>query len=235
MKETQLELFRPTFDYVLTRSRRKSLVIYVKEGIVEVRAPLKTSGRMITEFVKEKTPWIVRNLEDQQRRMREVLVIAQGRKVCFFGKPRVIQVIRAVSNKVEIDQHFIYIYTRDRAVEKVNGLFQKWLQKKAREYMATRTITLARELGVDYRLKEVVFRKTKTKWGHCCHDGTIQYNWLAMMAPKPVVDYLVAHETSHLRHMNHSARFWKTVESLCPDYRELRHWLGENGHRLWLQ
>lgn len=235
MKYSQKDLFIPTFDYELSRSKRKSLVIYVKEGKVEVRAPLRTPERFINAFIREKTPWILKSLEDQRRRMRETLVIAQGRKVCFFGKPRIIQIIRAVRNKVEIDQHYLYIYTRDRSADYISGLFQKWLQKKAREYMATRTITLARELGVEHKLKDVVFRKTKTKWGHCSHEGNIQYNWLAMMAPKPVVDYLVAHETSHLKHMNHSARFWKSVESLCPDYSELRNWLGDNGHRLWLK
>ena len=125
----------------------------------------------------------------------------------------------------------IFVQARNR--DKLEKLFNSWLMEQAREYMATQTIKYARELGVQRKLKDVVFRKTRTKWGHCCQDGTIQYNWLAMMAPREVVNYLIAHETSHLRHLDHSPRFWATVESLCPDYKELRSWLTDNGHRFW--
>jgi predicted metal-dependent hydrolase len=61
----------------------------------------------------------------------------------------------------------------------------------------------------------------------------IQYNPLVMMAPRAVVDYLIVHEVSHLRHLDHSPRFWKTVGTLCPDYKTYRDWLNLNGHKLW--
>jgi len=81
----------------------------------------------------------------------------------------------------------------------------------------------------------VSYRKTKSKWGHCCQDGTIQFNFLAMMAPREVINYLIVHECSHLKYMDHSKRFWAVVESICPDYREHREWLADNGHRFWSQ
>ena len=229
-----LDLFEPTFTYILTRSSRKSLVIHIKDGEVEIRAPLRTPLKLIREFIAEKNHWIISQLEEQRRKLTERLVITHGSTVCFFGIPRTFKVIQAARSKVDIDQDFLYIYTTDSSPDYLSRLFQKWLQKQAREYMASRTVTITRQLGVSDKLKTVVFRKTKTKWGHCCNDGTIQYNWLAMMAPQEVVDYLVAHESSHLCHMNHSARFWKTVESVCPEYRELKNWLGENGHKIWL-
>jgi predicted metal-dependent hydrolase len=99
--------------------------------------------------------------------------------------------------------------------------------------MHNKTRYYARELGLEHKLGKVTYRKTRTKWGHCDESGDIQFNWLLMLAPKPVLDYLIAHETSHLRYLNHSARFWRTVESLCPRYKEHRDWLTNNGHRLW--
>ena len=80
----------------------------------------------------------------------------------------------------------------------------------------------------------VSFRKTKTKWGHCSTRGIIQFNWLIMMAPNEVIDYLVAHEVSHLVHMNHSTDYWRVVSSLCPNYKIHRDWLRENEHRFRL-
>jgi len=52
------------------------------------------------------------------------------------------------------------------------------------------------------------------------------------MAPEEILDYLVVHELCHMVHPNHSAEYWEFVESFLPDYRKLRKWLRENGHRL---
>lgn len=224
-----------SFEYDVIRSRRKTLSIVVKEGQVQVRAPLRAPMYWIREFVEEKSRWIQRQVLEQRQKLNERLVINQGRKITFLGKSRSIQVIRSKQSRVEIDQFYLYLYAPDRNPLKLEKLFYQWLQRQAKEYMSTRTIKTARQLGLEKRLGNIMFRKTKTKWGHCCHDGTIQYNWLAMMAPKEVVDYLIAHETSHLKYMDHSERFWRTVESVCPDYLELRDWLRDNGHRFWTE
>jgi predicted metal-dependent hydrolase len=221
------------FQYEILRSRRKTLVIYVKSGRVEVRSPLRASSSWIHSFLKEKTPWILEQLAAQKRKLRQRLVIADNRLVPFMGRSRRIQVILSDRQKVTLRGDYLYLFVRERNRHKLEDLFNGWLQEQAREYMATQTIKYARRLGVNHKLREVVFRKTKSKWGHCCQDGTIQYNWLAMMAPKEVINYLVAHETSHLRYLDHSMRFWNTVETLCPDYKELRSWLSDNGHRFW--
>ena len=113
-------------------------------------------------------------------------------------------------------------------------ILQRWLLTQARLLLPGRTQALANYLQVGTRLKEVVFRKTKTKWGHCTSSGRIQFNWLIMMAPDAVIDYMIAHEVSHLLHMNHSKRFWNLVESVCPDYRTYVKWLKKHEHRLWL-
>ena len=55
------------------------------------------------------------------------------------------------------------------------------------------------------------------------------FNCLLMLCPEPVRDYVAVHELCHLREMNHSPRFWALVESYCPDYRQCRKWLKENG------
>jgi predicted metal-dependent hydrolase len=198
-----------------------------------VRSPLRASSSWIHSFLKEKTPWILEQLAAQKRKLRQRLVIADNRLVPFMGRSRRIQVILSDRQKVTLRGDYLYLFVKERNRHKLEDLFNGWLQEQAREYMATQTIKYARRLGVNHKLREVVFRKTKSKWGHCCQDGTIQYNWLAMMAPKEVINYLVAHETSHLRYLDHSMRFWNTVETLCPDYKELRSWLSDNGHRFW--
>ena len=187
----------------------------------------------IYDFIKQKKSWIEKQLVEQQVKLSQKLVIADGRFIPFFGKTRRVEVIISPKAKVEITDDRLLIYTRQNKPDILGKLFHLWLRKQASEYMTTQTIKTVRELGISEGLKEVLFRKTRTTWGHCSHDGIIQYNWLTMMAPKPVIDYLIAHESSHLIHMNHSKAFWKTVAKVCPDYKDLKDWLKHHGHRFW--
>jgi len=223
------------FKFEITRSNRKTLSIIINSGKVEVKCPENIPNVDIFDFLSQKQKWIEKHLTEQEVKLTQRLIITDGYEVMFFGKPRRIEVIYAGRPQVEVTDGRLLIYSRSNDPEALEKHFSNWLKHQASEYMTTQTIKTARALGVEESLKEVVFRKTKTKWGHCSSDGIIQYNWLTMMAPKAVIDYLIAHESSHLIHMNHSKRFWKTVASVCPDYKDLKDWLKTYGHRFWTE
>ncbi len=71
----------------------------------------------------------------------------------------------------------------------------------------------------------VSVRNQRTRWGSCSRKGTISLNWRLIQVPDSVRDYIILHELMHLREMNHSARFWNHVASVCPDFRESEAWL----------
>jgi len=221
------------FNFDVQRQNRKSLVVYIKSGKVEVRAPRFASGKWINEFVLSQADWIMGELARQKRQFRQRLVIADGREFLFLGRPRTIVVLVGPQQEVRLTRDFLFIYTRRNTPEKLEKMFNDWLKDKAMEHMTVETLKVARRLGLRHKLKEVKYRKTRSKWGHCCQDGTIQYNYLAMMAPREVINYLIVHEVSHLKHMDHSKRFWDTVASICPNFKRYRDWLGDNGHRFW--
>jgi hypothetical protein len=200
---------------------------------VIVKSPLKASSLWIFEFMRNNISWIQGQIKAQKLKEQQQLVIAANREVPFLGEPRRIQVVISPKPRVVLREDQLFLFIQEQHRDKLEKLFSNWLLEQAREYMATQTIKVARQLGLDHKLKDVVFRKTKSKWGHCDDEGIIQYNWLVMMAPREVVNYLIVHETSHLRYLDHSRRFWNTVQSLCPDYKEHRTWLNDNGHRLW--
>jgi predicted metal-dependent hydrolase len=72
------------------------------------------------------------------------------------------------------------------------------------------------------------------RWGSAKSDGSIRLNWRLMHFELPVIDYVVAHELSHLRVMNHSPQFWETVGSLLPDYEQRRHALNDEVLPRWV-
>ena len=111
-------------------------------------------------------------------------------------------------------------------------LFCQWLKAHASAYMVTTTHQLARAMGLFDKLGAINYRYTRTKWGHCTSEGNIQYNPSISLAPLFVIDYIIAHEVCHLRHRNHSKRFWQLVEKVCPDWQQAEQWLNTEAHRI---
>lgn len=82
------------------------------------------------------------------------------------------------------------------------------------------------------KAKAVRFKDTSSRWGSCTSDGNLSFSWRIMMAPRPVINYLVAHEVAHLKEMNHGPKFWTLCEELCPDTKRCKAWLKKNGSAL---
>lgn len=221
-------------DYQIARSRRKTLAVHVRHGIVEVRAPLFVGDGEITRFVEAHRQWIVRKLELKSAQNAQRLDLRQGGQIFYKGRNLSIELVRGARESIETTATLFILTCRDDKGAGPARSLQRCLLQQAADVLPERTRALAAYLGAAERLQDVVFRKTKTKWGHCTSAGTIQYNWLIMLAPDAIIDYMICHEVSHLRVMNHSAKFWVLVESMCPDYRIYVKWLRKHEHRLWL-
>jgi predicted metal-dependent hydrolase len=128
----------------------------------------------------------------------------------------------------------IILYAKSHEKDQVHSLLADYYLSKAKYILHNKTIDLVTRLNWQHKLTDIRFRRTKTKWGHCTATGRIQYNWLILMAPESVINYLIAHEVSHLIHLNHSAQFWQQVQEIHPSYKRDRQWLNDHGHTLTL-
>ena len=88
----------------------------------------------------------------------------------------------------------------------------------------------AARLGLRYARLRIADQRTR--WGSCSRAGTLSFNWRLVLAPPPVLDYVVVHELCHLVEASHSPRFWTLVATARPTFREERRWLVEHGHEL---
>jgi predicted metal-dependent hydrolase len=103
---------------------------------------------------------------------------------------------------------------------------EKHLRELATRELPLRVAELASRHG--FTVNRVTVRNQRTRWGSCSRHGTVSLNWRLIHTPHYVRDYIAFHELAHLRHMNHSRRFWQEVERLCPDYRIAERWLKQN-------
>lgn len=106
----------------------------------------------------------------------------------------------------------------------------KQLADWASKYIPERVAFFAGQMKVCYG--RITIRCQRTRWGSCSTKGNLNFNCLLMLAPQEVIDYVVVHELCHRLEMNHSAKFWRAVESILPDYRKPRQWLKENGNSI---
>jgi len=105
------------------------------------------------------------------------------------------------------------------------------LAQDALQWFPARTALYAPKVGVQYG--RITIRAQHTRWGSCSARGNLNFNCLLMLAPESVRDYVVVHELCHRKHMNHSPEFWAEVQRHCPNYRDCRKWLKENGSCLF--
>ena len=105
-----------------------------------------------------------------------------------------------------------------------------WYANAALKRIEERVTHYMRIIGVTPRAVRI--KSLRSRWGSCSTRGIINFAWNIILAPEPVLDYLVVHELCHLVHLDHSAEYWKLVEKFLPEYRERRKWLRENGQSL---
>ncbi|HEV2786435.1 MAG TPA: SprT family zinc-dependent metalloprotease, partial [Solirubrobacteraceae bacterium] len=116
--------------------------------------------------------------------------------------------------------------------EQVAEAIERWYRRAAAKEIAPRLDAAVRALGAAYTSLSI--RGQRTRWGSCSTGGAMSFNWRLLLAPEPVLDYVVWHEACHLRVMDHSSRFWALLRQHCPDFQEHRRWLRLQGSTLVL-
>lgn len=220
-------------ELLVVRSDRKTVAIHVSHDQIEVRAPRFIRQRDIARFVEANRAWIVRKHEEKSRKHAERLTLEHGSTIFYKGRSLRLELVEQKTADVIATDAQLSIVGPGATDGRAGAILQQWLMTQARAWLVPRSHALADYLGVGDRLRDVVLRKTRSKWGHCTAQGRIQYNWLIMLAPDGVIDYMISHEVCHLLHMNHSPAFWQAVASVCPDYSLYEGWLKQHEHRLW--
>jgi predicted metal-dependent hydrolase len=231
------------------RAKRRNIGFVVgPEGLV-VTAPKWVPLYEVDEAVKSKTGWIVKKLGEAGERHRRIesarIEWKDGAVFPYLGE----QVIVVLDPRHAFDEVGAVLNTDGEALPgmprytlhvglaqnaqpgQVRDAVQAWLMRRAKELFTERLDHFAPQLGVAWR--KLVLSSAGTRWGTAHADGLIRLNWRLIHFRLPVIDYVVAHELSHLRVMDHSPRFWETVRTVVPDYAQLRGQLKDEALPPW--
>ncbi len=206
-------------EYILKRSRRKTVSLTVKpDCTVVVSAPLKMSSKQIDEFIINNSIWIEKQLARtaEIKKQRQSFVLDYGTEVYFFGKklpvvPDTVRKAKLTDTRILMPQNL----DSEQIKQKLISLYKE----TAREYIASRLPCYSTLTGIIP--SRFTISSAKTNWGSCTADR-LHFSWHLLMAEKEVIDYVIIHELTHIKHHNHSDAFWYEVSRYCPEWKALR-------------
>jgi predicted metal-dependent hydrolase len=226
--------------YTLTRSGRRKRTIQISVGpdlSVAVVAPLRLARTRIDEMVAARAGWIKRRrAEIQANRVERVTrQWVSGEQLPFLGESLELQVTPSPKKRLaHAEQEGVVLRVSlpsdlDDPAPLINKVVLRWYGLQAQAVFTERAQYFAEQLGVQPRA--ILVRNQERRWGSCTSDGTIRLCWRLVLAPMPIIDYVVVHELSHIQHPHHQRSFWDCVGPLLPEYRDRRAELKRDGER----
>jgi predicted metal-dependent hydrolase len=232
----------PMDGYQIRRSERaRRLRITVRPAGVEVVAPAGTRDAEIAAFVRDHQGWIEAKLAAIRRRLAAhpgSARLVDGARIPVRGAWRPLQVVRSFRLRPVVREEdavrvelpaLLPLAEEEREVERV---LTGWLRREVRR--DARALIERHGAPHGLRPRGLMIKAHRTLWGSCTGADVINLNWRLILAPPPVLEYVVVHELCHLRHRHHQPPFWRLVAEVLPGYEAQRRWLRTNGHLLTL-
>ena len=236
MVQTETVILDELQVQVVRTQRKKTLSVQIEQGQVRILVPRTLAWAEIEAMVAKKARWIQLKLAEQQQvQPLPAKEYMNGEAFYLLGRNYRLQIVTdAPSAHVDLDAGRLRVHlpTSSPSADQIRSAVIKWYKAQAVEVLLERVQRYERLMKVS--ATSVVVKKYKARWGSCYADGRISFNWLIIMAPSTVIDYVVVHELCHLVHMNHSPEFWQIVKRYHPGYAEAKQWLKEYGAELHL-
>lgn len=210
----------PPVEIVLRRSqaaRRISLRVSALDGRVTLSLPAHASARTALDFATDRQDWI----RAQLARRAPQVAVGEGTILPVLGAER-----RVVIGSRGLGPGEIGV----RGDRPVGGQVAAIVKEAARAAIVPIAQGYASRIGRPHG--RVTLRDTRSRWGSCSGQGNLNFSWRLALAPPEVLDYVVAHEVAHLRHLDHSRAFWTLLREMCPQMDAHKAWLRHHGAAL---
>jgi predicted metal-dependent hydrolase len=205
------------------RARRLSLKLDVASGEIELVIPRGCDARKADRFLASNLNWVTARLAELPPRIPfepgvELPVLDDWLLVRHDSR----------ASRVPVRRNATLLVGGPR--DQVEARVRTWLRETARAELLVRAQRDSRRVGRP--IAGLRIADPRTRWGSCSPGGVLSFSWRLVLAPRSVLDYVVAHESAHLRYLSHGPRFWSLVRRLDPDYEDARSWLTHEGAQL---
>jgi len=204
--------------FVRNRRARRYVLRLRPDGAARVTVPRGGSLAEAKRFAERNAAWLEKQLLRQASLPQGPRQWLAGTEVLFRGESVPIEIA---------ETGHVLLGTEMLPVTNIAGDLRPVVERHLRQLAARELPPRVLELAAQHQLlvRHVTVRNQRSRWGSCSRHGTISLNWRLVQAPASVRDYIILHELAHLRHMNHSRRFWAEVARLCPEFERSERWL----------
>jgi predicted metal-dependent hydrolase len=221
--------------YVLMRCRRKTIGMRISSSGLTVRIPPRESLGWVESVLQKRADWIVKKLDEWKNRKPRGPVWEEGAVFPLLGERwQFVSAAKGAAHMVRVSEKAGTEYKQlglelpsALTPRQIEDIVMNWYRTRALACFSERIAYYAPKLGVT--VGELKLSSARTLWGSCTAQGVVRLNWRLIQKPLHLIDYVVAHELSHLIEMNHSPAFWRTVERIYPDYVSARRELKSYG------
>lgn len=203
------------------QARRLSMKLNPDRVLVVV-APPRASLKQVEGFITRHAGWV----QQQMMKLHQVVALQPGALFSLLGQEVTLAHTPDMRHHA-LHDGVLHIGGQER---QFNTRLKHYLYALARQTIVQEADRASQHIGAPYQA--VALRDTISRWGSCSRHGNLSFSWRLVFAPRAVLEYVVCHEIAHLRHMDHSPRFWGLVAELMPDYDAHRQWLTAHGHTL---
>ena len=215
---------------VFVRSRRaRRYVLRVRpDGSARVAIPRGGSVDQALRFAERSKRWLERQLQKLAEHRSRPEQWSIGTEILFRGE--LVRIEAGVNGESGLIRFGCQVVKRIDAATDLRPSIERHLWRLAANELPKTVLEYAAMHQLSVR--RVTVRNQRSRWGSCSRRGTVSLNWRLIQAPVFVCDYIILHELMHLRQMNHSARFWREVERVYPDYDRAECWLKQHSELL---
>ena len=218
----------PAFSLSIRYSNRKTIGICVRnDKKVVITAPFGTDFAYIQSVIDRKSRWIAKKLKkmERYRTMEPIKEYTSGQTVKILGRDYMIKVSQIPDfeeEQIVQEQKIIKVYVHDRnQKEHINLLMEDWYRNKALLYLAQKFEKCYAKIKKYHIAKPFYYlRYMKNRWGSCTSKGTIFLNPVIFQLPSHCIEYIIMHELCHLKHHNHSRKFYQFLDTVMPEWQE---------------
>ncbi len=208
------------------RAKRVALRLDPIERVFHLVVPKGVSMRRAQAFAEGHESWMQQKLSTLPPKMR----FEDGAVIPILGVRTEIRVHHEPTlkvTKVILEDGILHVRTNK---DDPSARITRFLKALIKEELTILSHEKVARIGK--KIASVSVRDTKSRWGSCSSDNNLSYSWRLVFAPPEAFDYVVAHEVAHLRHLNHSDKFWDLCEELSDNFDEGKYWMSKHGNEL---
>ena len=206
--------------YQLERRARRTVGLKITaEGLV-IHAPARILHSQLEQIILDKSGWIQKKLHEVEQKKLPPFAWQSGETLLLYGQTIRLEILESARNKkITFDGNCLQLATSESTNQRfIARKVLQWYQQEAATDLARRLAIFAAKLGV--ATPAFFLSNAKSRWGSCNSRKEVRLNWRLIQAPPHIINYVVCHELAHLKEMNHSAKFWRVVAQLFPDYKQ---------------